>query len=242
MQSVLSFLTRWKIILTSQDRVMFPKLHVDTRSWSPHFSLTAPQSYLLIRLKMIRPSQASTCTSAGKSALAALLRCGVRKMKEKPHWPGRSRVRAAVETPATIRGATISCQAAAEWAQLGGSECGVATGYSSSDKTFMHLRLLRYVLTWCFFPSYSSLNTVNRILQTLKQRSPTILWVYGFRLAYYVFNALWRRYSADLVQTGMIIVACKKCSTTFLYGGWFNLFQNEWQACAGNGRRAIKNV
>ena len=114
MQSVLSFLTRWKIILTSQDRVMFPKLHVDTRSWSPHFSLTAPQSYLLIRLKMIRPSQASTCTSAGKSALAALLRCGVRKMKEKPHWPGRSRVRAAVETPATIRGATISCQAAAE--------------------------------------------------------------------------------------------------------------------------------
>ena len=109
MQSVLSFLTRWKIILTSQDRVMFPKLHVDTRSWSPHFSLTAPQSYLLIRLKMIRRSQASTCTSAGKSALAALLRCGVRKMKEKPHWPGRSRVRAAVETPATI-----SCQAAAE--------------------------------------------------------------------------------------------------------------------------------
>ena len=59
-QSVLSFLTRWKIILTSQDRVMFPKLHVDTRSWSPHFSLTAPQSYLLIRLKMIRRSQAST--------------------------------------------------------------------------------------------------------------------------------------------------------------------------------------
>ena len=75
MQSVLSFLTRWKIILTSQDRVMFPKLHVDTRSWSPHFSLTAPQSYLLIRLKMIRRSQASTCTSAGKSALAALPRC-----------------------------------------------------------------------------------------------------------------------------------------------------------------------
>ena len=223
MQSVLSFLTRWKIILTSQDRVMFPKLHVDTRSWSPHFSLTAPQSYLLIRLKMIRRSQASTCTSAGKSALAALLRCGVRKMKEKPHWPGRSRVRAAVETPGPIRGATISCQAAAEWAQLGGSECGVATGYSRfSDKACMHLRLLRYVLTWCFFPSYSSLNTVYkeyntayRILQTLKQRSPTILWVHGFRLAYYVFNALWRRYSADLVQTGMIIVACKKCSTTF---------------------------
>ena len=54
------------------------------------------------------------CRQVSVGRAAALLRCGVRKMKEKPHWPGRSRVRAAVETPGPIRGATISCQAAAE--------------------------------------------------------------------------------------------------------------------------------